>query len=489
MSDAHLPPVASGDLTRTPFAHLVLYLYQRRSSGTLVLRLNTAEHRVLFHRGRAVAARVPQPAAALDDSLIELTGVAAGPFDFYETDLVGSGATVVTGMFDPFAFVLRAARSHSRVETVDSVLSKYAGVALTLDNATDWNRLSLSREEQQLVTALRQAPSPTEALCAQLSMSRDAARRLLYGLMIIRAVLPESPSDSANESGLSGSVPAARPSPAPRVSRPVGSRGSGDAWRAIASAAAAMAEGRPPSDPSFRPPRNSSPNVQRSVTPPARVVTRPLTQPGFDTPSRPISRPLSQPLSQPLPGRPRDNSRPLSQPLPGRSGDSRPLMPGAQRDSATGGLPRARGSTPTPRGTPRPSQPDVETLDAAGKFRRVEQLCQRNAYNDALPIIRALLETDRKNAKYLGMLAHVLLGRINDSNFGKELVDSVNQALRLDSDQVYALYTKARCYKRLGKEREALHYFRRTVAVDPNHLDAAREARLLVSRLTERKKK
>jgi tetratricopeptide (TPR) repeat protein len=119
----------------------------------------------------------------------------------------------------------------------------------------------------------------------------------------------------------------------------------------------------------------------------------------------------------------------------------------------------------------------------------VELLCQRNGYNDALPIIRALIESDRKNAKYLGMLSHVLLGRITDTNFGKELVDAVNQALRLDSDQAYALYTKARCYKRLGKEREALHYFRRTVAVDPNHLDAAREARLLVSRLTDKRKR
>jgi tetratricopeptide (TPR) repeat protein len=133
--------------------------------------------------------------------------------------------------------------------------------------------------------------------------------------------------------------------------------------------------------------------------------------------------------------------------------------------------------------------PDIDTLDADGKFRRVETLCQRNGYNDALPIIRALLDTDRKNAKYLGMLAHVLFGRVPDTNYGKELVDTVNQALRSDPDQVYALYTKARCYKRLGKEREALHYFRRTVAVDPNHLDAAREARLLASRLTEKKTK
>jgi Tfp pilus assembly protein PilF len=87
------------------------------------------------------------------------------------------------------------------------------------------------------------------------------------------------------------------------------------------------------------------------------------------------------------------------------------------------------------------------------------------------------------------MLSHVLYGRAQDTNFSKELVDCVNQALRIDPDQVQALYTKARCYKRLGKEREALHYFRRTLAVEPDHLEAAREARLLVSRLSEKRKR
>jgi tetratricopeptide (TPR) repeat protein len=142
---------------------------------------------------------------------------------------------------------------------------------------------------------------------------------------------------------------------------------------------------------------------------------------------------------------------------------------------------------PTREGAPyqsaRPSLPDISTLDEAGRFQRVELLCQRSAYDEALPIMRGLLERDRKNAKYLGMLSHVLYGRSADANFSKELIDTVNQTLRIDPDEVQALYTKARCYKRLGKEREALHYFRRTMSVDRNHLDAAREARLLMSRL------
>jgi tetratricopeptide (TPR) repeat protein len=83
----------------------------------------------------------------------------------------------------------------------------------------------------------------------------------------------------------------------------------------------------------------------------------------------------------------------------------------------------------------------------------------------------------------------VLLGRTTDGQIGKDIVETVNLALRIDTDEIRALYTKARCYKRMGKEREALHYFKRTVAVEPNHLDATREIRLLLLRLSEKRKR
>jgi tetratricopeptide (TPR) repeat protein len=140
--------------------------------------------------------------------------------------------------------------------------------------------------------------------------------------------------------------------------------------------------------------------------------------------------------------------------------------------------------------TPRPSQPDIDTLDSPNKFKRIEQLVARHAYDEALPIIRALVDEDRKSAKYLGMLAYVLLGRVTtEGQIGKDIVEAVNQALRIDADEIRALYTKARCYKRMGKEREALHYFKRAVTVDPNHIEATREVRLLLLRMSEKKKR
>jgi tetratricopeptide (TPR) repeat protein len=158
-----------------------------------------------------------------------------------------------------------------------------------------------------------------------------------------------------------------------------------------------------------------------------------------------------------------------------------------EQGSPPSGTPRVTTpSRPITRVTPRPNSEPLESLDAAGRYRRVEALCARSAFDEALPIIRALVESERRNPSYLGLLASVLYGQGIEGTISKEIVDTVNQALRIHPDEVHSLYTKARCYKRMGKLREALHYFKRTVTVEPTHLDAAREVRLLTLRQNEK---
>jgi tetratricopeptide (TPR) repeat protein len=158
-----------------------------------------------------------------------------------------------------------------------------------------------------------------------------------------------------------------------------------------------------------------------------------------------------------------------------------------EQSSPQSGTPRVTTpSRPISRVTPRPNSEPLEALDPAGRFRRVEAMLARNSFDEALPIIRALVENERRNPSYLGLLASVLYGQGSEGTISKEIVDIVNQALRIHPDEVHALYTKARCYKRMGKLREALHYFKRTVSVDPAHLDAAREVRLLMLRQNEK---
>jgi hypothetical protein len=485
MNDATQPAAAQGSLAKTPFAHLVLYLYQRRSSGTLIVTTESAlqfETRVLFHRGRAVAAHLVQSASALDEGLLPLCGLSEGEFAFYESDLVGSGPAIVTGMFDPFAFVAESARRHARPDVVKEVVAKFAKTLVSLQPAMDVSRLSLTPVETAFTEPISRGPLTIESLCAQSELEPAAAQRLLYVLLITKIVGPYVPgsSESSVRVGVDASTQAPRsnnssaahafPGPGPSSSVPAErSRSSGAAWRAIASRAAQMA-----SNPPAAGPRTAA------ATPPPSAAAAPGSQPARRPPSRPLTP--SPGFSQ-TPPRPQPAARPASRPL------SRPLTPSPFGDVTPTPPRTTTPSSPISRVTPRPSPTPFEALDAPNKFKRVEQLCQRHAYEEALPLVRALVEEDRRSAKYLGMLSHVLLGRTSDGTIAKEIVETVNNALRLDPDEPHALYTKARCYKRMGKEREALHYFRRTIVVDPNHIEATREVRLLLLRMNEKKGK
>lgn len=506
MSPTPTQPVAQGTLANTPFAHLVLYIYQRRSSGTLVVRdavgapeiAHDQPVAILFHRGRAVAARVATPAEALDQALLPLCSLSDATYEFFEDDLVGSGAAIVTGMFDPYAFVTEAARSHTREDVVEHVLTRYAEMPLAVQPGMDLDRLLLSSQESSFADVLRDGTATIGSLIAARRLAEPAARRLLYALLVTKVVGAYAP---ANDTVLQ---PSAAPQDLPMgkssdssskttsLSPEQRRRQSSAAWAAIA--ARAQQASRPISAPvqtpavdrSIAPPRSPNP-ISRPLTPQPEAATRSRTP----APSRSVTPPPSQ---QPLrsvtpPGsfNVRRSPAPPEMPSapPGRVITGTPL----EHSSASSGSPRVTTpSRPISRVTPRPNSEPLESLDAAGRYRRVEALLLRNSFAEALPIIRALVESERRNPSYLGLLASVLYGQGLEGTISKEIVETVNQALRIHPDEVHALYTKARCYKRMGKNREALHYFKRTVSVDPAHLEAAREVRLLTLRQNEKKR-
>ena len=504
MSPAPTQPVAQGTLANTPFAHLVLYIYQRRSSGTLVIRdavdagpnAEGEPVAVLFHRGRAVAARVNAAADALDQALLPLCSWSDAAYEFFEEDLVGSGAAVVTGMFDPYAFVTEAARRHTREDVVDHVLARVAQTPLCVQPGMDLERLLLSSQESNFAEIMREGTATIDSLLASHKLPEASARRLLYALLVTKVIGAYAPANdtSASSSAVPAGLPPARAADAPsnrasNASPDQRRRQSSAAWAAIAARAQQVS--RPITGP-VQPQTRSTPMPGRSLTPPVaarpeRSLTPPPRSatpgPGRSLTPAPSANPRSATPSgafgvrrgSPTPERPT--------PPPGRVITGTPL----EVEPLPSGTPRVTTpSRPISRVTPRANSEPLESLDSAGKFRRVEQLCTRNAFDEALPIIRALVEEDRRNPSYLGLLASVLYGQGIEGTISKEIVDTVNQALRIHPDEMYALYTKARCYKRMGKTREALHYFKRTVAVDPAHLDAAREVRLLTLRQNEK---
>ena len=412
MTESRTPPAAEGNLSKTPFAHVVLYLYQHRSTGTLLVGApgaDVVDHsssvQLLFQRGRGMAARFTQEVGTIEEGLLALCALEQAPFEFHELDLVTSGAGVLTGMFDPYALVAQASRTHLRADAMREVLARYGNSPLRMLAGADVDRLRLTPQESKLVDVLRAEPADIATLCAHSELSEDATRALIYVLAVTRIVAPyEARSSVAFSSQILTREP---------------------------TAARAGSSSSPPRSPS--------------------------------TPAMPSGVPAWQALAA-------------------RAGAAASLRP----PSATGGSSTTIKITTAP--AVRQSLAPTESLDPAGKLKRIEQLCQRSAFDEALPIIRGLLKDDPDNAAYQGQLGYLSLMSSTESNIPKAVFDAVNAALKLNDDEPTALYTKALAYKRMGKEREALHYFKRTVSVEPGHIDAARQVRLLGQKLAEEKK-
>jgi hypothetical protein len=436
---------ADGNLSKTPFAHLILYLYQHRSTGTLLIGeadSPSVDHssavRVLFQRGRAIAARLPRTIESLESGLMPFCNLRSAPYEFYEEDLVGSGSSVFTGMFDPHAFVSEAAHRYPRNDVVDDVLSRFAGTKLRIQLGLDVDRLRLKPAEVKLVEVLRAGPSDIDTLCSQSELSVEDSRRLLYVLIVAKLIVPYEQKDPKT---VPVTVRARTPEP--------------------------TTSSRPPAEPP------SSTSKSTSTLPAVGVGSKP------PAPASSIKPPVATPPK-------RQDSQPIGaaswQQIANRAGQAS-MRPGSSSKS-TGSFNVVRPVSLTP---PKSMAPPPETLDTPGKIKRIDQLFQRFGYDEAIPLIRSLIVESPQDAKYHGMLGFALLQRTVDG-IPKEVVDVINTALRIDEDEPRALYTKALSYKRMGKDREALHYFKRTVSVDPGHIEAAREVRLLALRTEEKKK-
>src|SRR5690349_15726595 len=101
----HSEPRAQGDLGKTPFAHLILYLFRESLTGTLVIDRGGFETKVLFRNGRAVAARPLPRGTGLQEGLQELCGLHEAHYTFWDGDLLNDATGVVQGTVDPFMFV------------------------------------------------------------------------------------------------------------------------------------------------------------------------------------------------------------------------------------------------------------------------------------------------------------------------------------------------------------------------------------------------
>jgi tetratricopeptide (TPR) repeat protein len=238
--------VASGTLGETPFSHLMLYLYRREQSGTLVITDPTGvESRVRIHHGRAIMAQLTAPASDMASGLAPLCSLPDGQFAFYAQALLER--PTIAGQLDPYEMMGAAFHGgHLRDDMAKEVVERFGDTPLRLKPGRELQRLKLRRDVTPLLDLIRAAPATASELLAQSPLSAAMTRRLLYLLIVTHMLAPytdrkgEAYQSQAIDPALLRGDGAAQPGAG--TINEVASGGAG-AWQRLASATTSLAPG------------------------------------------------------------------------------------------------------------------------------------------------------------------------------------------------------------------------------------------------------
>lgn len=456
-------PKAQGDLSTTPFAHLIAYVRNNALTGSLVLwepeSRPSAQHRLFFEHGQLLRVRVQPAEAEPSEVLRRQFSRSSGRYAFYEEDLVGRGASVrVLPQREPFALIVEGLRHVPESSAQQGVLQKLEQGVLRLRPSVPLAAYAFDAPERNVVDLLRAEPNTLDAL-QHLSGDAALARRVAYALALSQSVerlaqLPEPSPSPASEP-----APDAVAEAPPKVIRPDDPPSAppvpdglapelGEKWKHIAERAAAI---------------EHETYFQMLDIP---------TDAGADR----ASQAYLQQVKLWHPDR-----------LPQELGELRPWVQRIFRyltdakNTLTDETQRGRyfKAVQGGGGTPAHDRRLEAVLTAAMEFQKVEILARRRNWEQAWERLETVLELNPEEADYLAMKAYLLFQRHGtDPKVLPRMLEATQKALELDPANELAHLSRAQILKRQGRAEEALSHFRKVVEINPQNLEAARELRL-----------
>jgi len=498
MSSEEVPnPKAQGDLTTTPFAHLLLYMLRGNLTGTLALwppaagsgDRRSGTDRILFDRGRPVAARLLEPASALDRGLLRLFGRPSGPYAFYEANLVGEGAGVLSGDVEPHALITASLRGIARDDAVSTVLDRFGDGRVRLVRGVDLSRYRFDRKESAFIEVLQAEPATVEELVATGGDPR-AARRLLYLLAITKAIEP-----------FTGSLPQKGPAQSDAHPDRVSSAGF-----TITGQFSTIGGGQPPAaterkGPSSVPPKRPSGGA-KSVPPPPADLSRALVARWEEV--RRFAAVIEDKNCYEMLGVKRDAPSASIRDAyfelakiwhPDRlPPELVPLRPWADRifhhltqakDTLMDPASRAEylRSVQEGGGTPRADHQVNSIVTAALTFQKVEVLIRRREWAEAQRLLGEAFELNPEDADYFAARAWIQFHQLDGSDTDLEAIHKdLARALKLRENCERAHFYKGMILKRQNKLHDSLTHLRRAADINPKNIEAVREVRLAAMR-------
>jgi tetratricopeptide (TPR) repeat protein len=118
-------------------------------------------------------------------------------------------------------------------------------------------------------------------------------------------------------------------------------------------------------------------------------------------------------------------------------------------------------------------------LEAASNFRKAEILLKKNDLAAAEKLARAAREADPDQADYIALHVSIIaLGRADPTADVSDLITELSAALLQDARNERAYFTRATLHRRAGRFDLAIADFRKVAEINPKNVDAVREVRL-----------
>ncbi|MET0387671.1 MAG: DnaJ domain-containing protein [Polyangiales bacterium] len=503
-------PVATGTLAKTPLAHLLIYLDHKQLSGTLAVWPDIAvegerkQDRVLFLKGRPVAGRLIEPAKTLREGLLKLFYRSEAPYAFYDTNLLGNAEERLNGRVDPLSLITESLRMTAREGLVDELVARVGKARLRIQPKTDLARFDFLPEERAIVDLLMAEPSTVEQLQAGTSLPAGRCKRLIYLLLISRAVAPygEAPATSAAPAAVGG-ISLSAPDAA-AVSPPAAVSGAPVAGGPPAAAPATSAAA---DDPTSRSPAAGLDRLA-DLPPPPPGLTPELTERwqrivargrlvenqnyfemlGIDKNSQTpdVKGEFFKLAKDYHPDRLPPELAPLRgcvEVIFGYLNEAHKVLGDEEQRLAYLRSVREGG------GTPAAERLMQQILDSAIAYERVQVFARKHQYDEALDVIQKILTITKDEPDYHAMHAWLLMHKFpgNDAPTTK-IMEALDRALELHPEHEKAHASKGKMLQRLGRQAEALKHYRRVVAINPNNVDAAREVRVASMREEKQEK-
>ncbi len=455
-------PLAQGDLSRTPFAHLLLYVQKHALEGSLVVwqpeagEARPKQDRILFDAGVPVAGRLLEPASRLERGMLPLFARDSGPYAFYEhVDLVGGGDGVRTGRVDVLPLITASLRGSSRDDVVRQVCAGFGEARLRIEKGVELEAFGLLPEERAFVDLLRAEPMPVAKLVALSPLPPRMAERLVYLLAITKSVAPWE-GEAAKPAREEPTAQAAAATDASVPPPPSGlSREHGALWQEIAQRMVAIEDENyfemlgVPRDAPASAVQKAYFNQVKKWHPDRVPAELAALRPHVETVFRYLTRAQETLCDESKRG---------------------PYLATVQ----DGG------------GTPAAEKRLGQIVQAAMEFRKVEVLLRRRDYTDALKILDEIIAVNDEEPDYHAARGWVLFQlHPNDPMMRAAALASVDRALSLTEKHDKAHYYRGMMLQRAGKSPEAAEAFRRAAQINPKNIEAVRMVRIADMRGTE----